>query len=218
MSEVRLPAQSRSEFGKGASRRLRRADQVPAVRYGHGTAPRHLSLPGHDLMLALKTRNVLLALDLGGTTELALAKDVQRDPVKGFLKHVDLVLVRRGERVQINLAVVVEGVVPPGQLLTHALNEVVVEAEATHLPEPIVVDVTGFTADQDLRAGQLPLPAGTDLVTDPDAIVISLSPAPSLEAFEADLADNEAQLGVVREAKDEDPAETAPDTDPDASS
>ena len=216
MSEVRIPAQGRSEFGKGASRRLRRSHQVPAVLYGHGTAPRHLALPGHELMLALKTPNVLLALDLDAGTELALAKEVQRDPIKGHLKHIDLVLVRRGERVRVNLAVVIEGDVPAGQLLTHALNEVEVEAEATHLPEPIVVDVSGFDPDQDVRAGQLPLPTGTTLLTDPDAIVISLSPAPTLEAFEADLADNEAQLGVVREAKDEELAEAGAGADADA--
>ena len=212
MSEVRIPAESRSEFGKGAARRIRRAHKVPAVLYGHGEAPRHVTLPGHELMLALKTPNVLLSLDLEGGSQLALAKDVQRDPIKGFLEHVDLVAVRRGERVKVNLAVQVEGTVPAGQLLTHALNEVEVEAEATHLPEPIVVDVSGFEPDQDVKAAQLPLPRGTTLLTDPDAVVISLSPAPSLEAFEADLADNEAQLGVVRDAKDEEPAEAGAGT------
>ena len=212
MSEVRIPAESRSEFGKGAARRIRRAHKVPAVLYGHGEAPRHVTLPGHELMLALKTPNVLLSLDLDGGSQLALAKDVQRDPIKGFLEHVDLVAVRRGERVKVNLAVQVEGTVPAGQLLTHALNEVEVEAEATHLPEPIVVDVSGFEPDQDVKAAQLPLPRGTTLLTDPDAVVISLSPAPSLEAFEADLADNEAQLGVVRDAKDEEPAEAGAGT------
>ena len=208
MSEVRIPAESRTEFGKGAARRIRRDHKVPGVLYGHGEAPRHVTLPGHQLMLALKTPNVLLSLDLdGGGSQLALAKDVQRDPIKGFLEHIDLVAVRTGERVKVNLAVQVEGAVPAGQLLTHALNEVEVEAEATHLPESIVIDVSGFEPDQDLKAGQLPLPRGTSLLTDPEAVVISLSPAPSLEAFEADLAENEAELGVVREAKDEEPAE-----------
>ncbi|MDP9396338.1 MAG: 50S ribosomal protein L25/general stress protein Ctc [Actinomycetota bacterium] len=212
MSEVRIPAESRSEFGKGAARRIRRAHKVPAVLYGHGEAPRHVTLPGHQLMLALKTPNVLLSLDLeGGGSQLALAKDVQRDPIKGFLEHIDLVAVRRGERVKVNLAVQVEGDVPSGQLLTHTLNEVEVEAEATHLPTPIVIDVSGFEPDQDVKAGQLPMPAGTTLLTDPEAVVISLSPAPSLEAFEADLADNEAALGVVREEKDEAPAEAGAD-------
>ena len=207
MAEVRIPAEHRTEFGKGAARRIRRAHRVPAVLYGHGTEQRHLTLPGHALMLALKTPNALLAIDLDGQPELAIPREVQRDPIKGFLEHVDLVLVRRGERIRVSIPVVVEGTVPAGNQLTHALMDVEVEAEATHLPERIVVNVEGFGTDQDLRAAQLPLPAGTTLVTDPDALVISLSLAPSAEALEADLAQAEADLGVVREVSSEAPAE-----------
>ncbi len=109
MSEVRIAAEQRTEFGKGAARRVRRANKVPAVLYGHGAAPRHISLPGHELMLALKTPNVLLAIDVEGATELALPRDIQRDPVRNVLEHVDLVVVRRGERVVVDVPVNVTG-------------------------------------------------------------------------------------------------------------
>ncbi len=135
MSEVRIPAEPRTEFGKGAARRIRRAHKVPAVLYGHGAAPRHIALPGHELMLALKTPNVLLSLDLGdGQRELALPRDVQRDPVKGFLEHVDLVAVARGEKVLVEVPVAVTGEPAAGALTVIDHQTISVEAEATHIP------------------------------------------------------------------------------------
>ncbi len=206
MSEVRIAAEPRSEFGKGAARRIRRAHKVPAVLYGHGGAPRHISLPGHELMLALKTSNPLFALDLDGHTELALARDIQRDPVKGHLEHVDLVVVERGEKVKVAVPVLVEGIVPPGNLLTHDLMELEVEAEATNIPQSIVLDVSALEVGADVAAKDLTLPAGVVLVTDPEALVISLTPAPTVDQLEAELAQAESDLGVVREVK----AEEAP--------
>ncbi len=206
MSEVRIAAEPRSEFGKGAARRIRRAHKVPAVLYGHGGAPRHISLPGHELMLALKTSNPLFALDLDGHTELALARDIQRDPVKGHLEHVDLVVVERGEKVKVAVPVLVEGIVPPGNLLTHDLMELEVEAEATNIPQSIVLDVSALEGGADVAAKDLTLPAGVVLVTDPEALVISLTPAPTVDQLEAELAQAESDLGVVREVK----AEEAP--------
>lgn len=211
MPEVRIAAESRTEFGKGAARRIRRDSKVPAVLYGHGEAPRHITLPGHELMLALKTSNVLFSLDIDGGTQLALAKDIQRDPVKGVLEHLDLIAVRRGEKVIVSVPVNTEGVIPPDNLLTHDLMEVQVEAEATHLPQPIVVDVGNLASGEDVRAGQLPLPSGVTLVTDPDAVVISLTLAPTAEQLEAELAGAEADLGIVHEAKaDEEEAASEP--------
>jgi large subunit ribosomal protein L25 len=206
VSEVRIAAEPRSEFGKGAARRIRRAHKVPAVLYGHGGAPRHISLPGHELMLALKTSNPLFALDLDGHTELALARDIQRDPVKGHLEHVDLVVVERGEKVKVAVPVLVEGIVPPGNLLTHDLMELEVEAEATNIPQSIVLDVSALEVGADVAAKDLTLPAGVVLVTDPEALVISLTPAPTVDQLEAELAQAESDLGVVREVK----AEEAP--------
>ena len=145
MSEVRIAAESRTEFGKGAARRIRRDNKVPAVLYGHGTEPRHISLPGHELMLALKTANVLLTLDIEGKDELALPKDVQRDPIKGFLEHVDLVVVRRGEKVTVEIGVHLIGEAAPGDPGRPSTRTTLsVEAEATHIPTGVDVSVEGL--------------------------------------------------------------------------
>jgi large subunit ribosomal protein L25 len=141
--EVKIAAETRSEFGKGAARRNRREGRVPAVLYGHGTATRHLTLPGHDIMLALKTPNVLIRLEgLENGSEIALPKAVQRDPVKGFIEHVDLLLVRRGEKVTVDVPVRVTGEIAPGDgLLDQQLVQIPVEAEATNIPQAIEIDV-----------------------------------------------------------------------------
>jgi large subunit ribosomal protein L25 len=148
MSEVKIAAETRSEFGKGAARRIRRESKVPGVLYGHGSDPLHLTLPGHELLLALRTPNVLIALDIDGKTqELAIPKAVQRDPLKGFLEHVDLQLVQRGEQVTVEIPVVAEGeLAAGGNLLEHVLNALPVEAEATHIPEQVTVSVEGLAA------------------------------------------------------------------------
>ena len=145
MPEVHIAARTRDEFGKGAARRVRREGLVPAVLYGHGTDTRHLTLPGHELMLALKTPNVLLYLDgLGSGSEIALPKSVQRDPVKGFLEHVDLILVRRGEKVTVDVQIRVTGDVAPDGMLEQQLVQIPVEAEATSIPQAIDVDVRAW--------------------------------------------------------------------------
>jgi large subunit ribosomal protein L25 len=201
--EVRIAAEPRSEFGKGAARRIRRAAKVPAVLYGHGAAPRHISLPGHDLMLALKTQNVLLTLEIDGKDELALPKDVQRDPIKGFLEHVDLVVVRRGEKVTVEVAVHVEGDAAPETLvnLDHATLQV--EAEATNIPTGFTVSVEGLTVGSQIHAKDVSLPEGTTLVTDPEALVINITAAPTAEQLESELAEAEADAGIVHEESDE---------------
>ncbi|WP_374986842.1 50S ribosomal protein L25/general stress protein Ctc [Streptomyces fradiae] len=192
MSEVKITAETRSEFGKGAARRIRRENKVPGVLYGHGTDPVHLTLPGHDLMMALKTSNVLLALDLDGKTELAIPKAVQRDPLKGFLEHVDLLIVKRGEQVNVEIPVVTEGeLAPGGNLLEHVLNALPVEAEATHIPESLSVSVAGLEAGASVLAKDIALPKGVSLAVEGDTVVLQVlasqaeEPAEGAESAEA---------------------------------
>ncbi|MGW7280393.1 50S ribosomal protein L25/general stress protein Ctc [Streptomyces sp. NPDC054844] len=184
MSEVKLTATTRSEFGKGAARRIRRDDKVPGVLYGHGSDPLHLTLPGHDLLMALRTPNVLIALDIDGkTNELAIPKSVQRDPIKGFLEHVDLQLVQRGETVSVEIYVQTEGeLAPGGNLLEHVLNALPVEAEATHIPESVTVSVEGLEAGASILAKDIPLPAGTKLAVEEDTVVLQVLAAQAEEA------------------------------------
>jgi len=171
--EVKIAAEPREEFGKGAARRTRRAGRVPAVLYGHGTDTRHLTLPGHDVMLALKTPNVLIRLDgLKSGSELALPKAIQRDPVKGFIEHVDLVLVRRGEKVTVDVPIVVTGDIVSGGRLDQQLVQITIEAEATHIPQSIEVDVEGMDVGDVMHASDLQLPQGTTLQVEPDMLVL----------------------------------------------
>ncbi|WP_214108056.1 50S ribosomal protein L25/general stress protein Ctc [Acrocarpospora catenulata] len=177
MSEVTITSELRDKFGKGAARAIRRAHKVPAVLYGHGTEPRHLSLPGHELLLALRTPNVLIKLE-GAVTELALPKGVQRDPIKGFLEHVDLLLVKRGEKVTVEIPVTVTGEVVNGTLLDQQLVQVAVEAEATRIPSGIEVDVDGKDVGFAITVADLPVPAGATVVADPEALVLHVVAAP----------------------------------------
>ncbi|MFE0477587.1 50S ribosomal protein L25/general stress protein Ctc [Streptomyces sp. NPDC058947] len=190
MSEVKISAATRTEFGKGAARRIRREDKVPGVLYGHGSDPIHLTLPGHELLLALRTPNVLIALDIDGkTNELAIPKSVQRDPLKGFLEHVDLQLVQRGEKVTVEIPVQTEGeLAPGGNLLEHVLNALPVEAEATHIPESVTVSVEGLEAGASILAKDITLPKGTTLAVEEDAVVLQVLAAQAEEAPEGEEA------------------------------
>jgi large subunit ribosomal protein L25 len=174
--EVHIAAQTRDEFGKGAARRIRREGLVPAVLYGHGTQTRHLTLPGHQLMLALKTPNVLLYLDgLKAGSEIALPKAVQRDPIKGVLEHVDLILVRRGEKVTVEIPVRVIGEIAAGDgMLDQQLVQIPLEAEATSIPQGIDVDVTGMEVGQAVHASDLKLPRGVSLQVEPETLVLHI--------------------------------------------
>jgi len=172
--EVKIAAEARTEFGKGAARRIRRGGKVPAVLYGHGTETRHLTLPGHDMMLALKTPNVLLRLEgLKSGSDLALPKAVQRDPIKGFLEHVDLILVRRGEKVTVEVPIRVTGDIAPGDgMLNQLMVQIPVEADATNIPQGIDVDVEGMDIGDAVHASDLRLPAGVTLQVEPDTLVL----------------------------------------------
>ncbi|MFH8289027.1 50S ribosomal protein L25/general stress protein Ctc [Streptomyces sp. NPDC018059] len=184
MSEVKISAEVRTEFGKGASRRVRRENKVPGVLYGHGADPVHLTLPGHELLLALRTPNVLISLDVDGKTQLAIPKAVQRDALRqGILKHVDLLLVRSGEKVTVEIPVHTEGELAPGSnLLEHLLNTLPVEAEATHIPTEVTVSIAGLDAGASILAKDIPLPAGSKLAIDEDAVVIQVMAAQAEEA------------------------------------
>ncbi|WEO96963.1 50S ribosomal protein L25/general stress protein Ctc [Streptomyces sp. FXJ1.172] len=197
MSEVKISAETRTEFGKGAARRIRRDSKVPGVLYGHGSEPLHLTLPGHDLLLALRTPNVLISLDIDGkTNELAIPKAVQRDAIKGFLEHVDLLLVKRGEKVTVEVPVHTEGeLAPGGNLLEHVLNALPVEAEATHIPESVSVSVEGLEAGASVLAKDIVLPKGTTLAVEEDAVVLQVL------AAQAEETEGEAAEGAEEAAE-----------------
>jgi large subunit ribosomal protein L25 len=213
--EVKIAAESREEFGKGAARRARREGKVPAVLYGHGTDTRHLNLPGHELMLALKTPNVLIRLDgLKGGAELALPKAVQRDAVKGFIEHVDLILVRRGEKVTVDVPVTVTGEIVSGGVLDQQLVQVTVEAEATHIPQGIEVDVDGMDVGAAVHASDLKLPRGVTLQVDPETLILHvIAPA----AAEAEAEAGETEVAAAEGAAAEGSAESAAEAEASAS-
>ena len=182
----KVVAENRDQFGKGAARKIRAAGKIPAVLYGHGTDPQHLTLPAHQMGLILRKANAVLDLDIAGTSQLALVKDVQKDPVHQIIEHIDLIIVRRGEKVQIDIPVHVEGEPFSGTIVVQDLSTVSVEAEATHIPEHIVVDVEGLEDGTHITAADLELPAGSTLLSDPEALVvaITLPSAPAAEATE----------------------------------
>jgi large subunit ribosomal protein L25 len=208
--EVRIAAEPRTEFGKGPARRERRAGRVPAVLYGHGTDPRHVSLPGHDVLLALRTANVLIRLEgLPGGSQLALPKAVQRDAIRGSVEHVDLIMVRHGEKVTVEVPINVTGEVAPDGLLDQQLVQISVEAEATNIPPGIEVDVEGMAIGASVHAGDLTLPRGVTLAVEPDILVLHVIAAPTAEQLEAELGLPEGEEVEAGEAPPEAPAPPA---------
>jgi large subunit ribosomal protein L25 len=171
----KLVAELRDQFGKGAARKLRAAGKVPAVIYGHGTAPQHITLPAHEVGLILRKANAVLDLDIAGASQLALVKDVQKDPVRQIIEHLDLIIVRKGEKVTVDVPVHVEGTSFSGTIVDLEAQTLTVEAEATHIPERLGVDVEGLEAGTHILAGQVPLPAGVTLVTDPEVLVVNIT-------------------------------------------
>ncbi|TKJ18782.1 50S ribosomal protein L25/general stress protein Ctc [Blastococcus sp. CCUG 61487] len=204
MADFRLEAETRTEFGKGSARRTRRAGRIPAVLYGHGRDVVHLSLPAREFAAALRNggSNALLTVVIDGKEQLALTKAVQRDPIKRVHEHVDLVIVRRGEKVTVDVPVVVVGQPGPDTLVSIELNTVSVQVAATSIPESIEVDVTDRVVGEGFTAGALTLPSGATLLTDPEALVVNLMAAPTAEALEAELAEAESEAGIEREESD----------------
>jgi large subunit ribosomal protein L25 len=187
VSEVRIAAEPRTEFGKGGARRTRRAGKIPAVLYGHGQPPRHLALPAREFAHAIKGggANTLLTLEMDGASELALPKAIQRHPIRGDFEHVDLLLVRRGERVTVDVPVVLTGEAVRDGLVDQQLTTVTVQAEATHIPERFELSIEGLQVGDHRSAGDIALPSGV---------------APTAEQVEAELAGAEAEAGIEREA------------------
>ena len=175
MAELSIKGTTRTEFGKGASRRARVAGLVPAVIYGHGEKPLHITLPAKELGVALKESNVLLNIDIDGKVELTLPKSVVRHPLKQILEHIDLVLVRRGEKVVVSVPVHLEGKHDPDGILETQHNSIEVEAEATAIPKFLTLDIEGMAAGTSKHASDVVLPAGIILVSPANTIIVHLS-------------------------------------------
>ncbi len=203
MSEVRLTVEPRTEFGKGAARRTRRAGKIPAVLYGHGSDPKHLSLPTVEFARALRNngRNAVLTLDVaGGETEVALTKTVTSHPIKNYIEHVDLLLVRRGEQVVVDVPLVLTGEAAPGTLVTQEHNTLSLEAEAMHIPEQIEYSIDGLEGGTQIHASDVALPRGVTLQTDEEALVAAVGGAPTAADMESEIDTTGA--GVVEEASE----------------
>jgi large subunit ribosomal protein L25 len=211
MATEKIPAETRTEFGKGAARRIRRADKIPAVVYGHGNDTIHITLPGHDTMMALKHggANALLSLDIDGTEQLALTKAVQIDPIRRVIEHIDFVAVRRGEKVTVDVPVHLSGDAAPETLVVTENNTVQIEAEATNIPEHIEISIEGLPAGTQILAGQLDLPEGSTLLVDPETLIVNVTEQQSEAALEAELEEAEAEAGIERDESDEEAAEAA---------
>ena len=201
MSEGNIAAEPRTEFGKGAARRIRRASKVPAVLYGHGTDPIHVTLPGHDTMLALKHggANALLTISIDGKEQLTLPKQIQRDPIKGHLEHLDLVIVRRGEKVTVDVPVHVVGEPAGDALVVTEASTVSVEAEATHIPEFVEVSVEGAEVGHQVLAKDLTLSGGATVLVDEETLIVNVTHAPTADELESELAAAEADAGIERD-------------------
>ncbi len=197
MAEINIAAEPRTEFGKGAARRIRRADKVPAVLYGSGIDPIHVTLPGHELALALKHgANALLSIELDGDSQLAIPKQVQRDALKGFIEHADLLVVKKGQKVTVDVAIHVTGEAAPEALVVTENATVAIEAEATHIPESIEVSIEGAEVGTQILAKDLVLPSGSTLAVDEDHMLINIVAAPTQAEVEAELAEAEAEAGI----------------------
>lgn len=197
----KVVAEVRENFGKGFARRLRAAGKIPAVIYGHGTEPQHVALPGHQVGLLIRKANALLNLDVAGKAQLALVKDVQKDPVHQVIEHIDLLVVKKGEKIQVDVPVVVVGESAPGTIANLDATSISLEVEATHIPENVEVDIEGLEDGQHVYAADLKLPKGATLAAEGDVLIVGVSiPA-------------EEDLG---ESTDEEAAEDAPATDAEA--
>ena len=199
MAEARIDADVRTEFGKGAARRTRRAGRIPAVLYGHGTDPQHLSLPSLEFARVVREqgRNAVLTLNIGGTPQLALTKTVVTHPIRPYIEHVDLLLVRRGEKVTVEVTVDLTGEAAAGTLVQQELSTIELEADALNIPESIEHSIEGAEAGTQIHAGELTLPEGSELKTDAEALVASVNLAPTEADMDAEV-DTEG-AGVVEE-------------------
>lgn len=200
MAEARIDAETRTEFGKGAARRTRRAGKIPAVLYGHGTDPQHLSLPELEFKRVIREqgRNAVVTLNIGGHPQLALTKTVVSHPIRPYIEHVDLLVIRRGEKVAVEVQVLVIGDAAPGTLVTQELNNIEIEADVSNIPEHVEVSVEGLEIGTQIQASDVPLPEGTTLRADPELLVVNIVATPTEAQLEGEV-DTEG-AGVVEQA------------------
>jgi large subunit ribosomal protein L25 len=206
----KVAAELRENFGKGYARRLRAAGKIPAVIYGHGTAPKHVALPGHQVSLLVRRANALLELDIAGTAELTLVKDVQKDPVRQLIEHIDLLVVKKGEKISVDVPVVIVGEPVSGTIANLDSATIALEVEATHIPENIEVNVDELEDGTHITAADLTLPRGANLVAEPDTLVVAVSVPAATLAAEDEIAEADAAVAEEQseESADENEAES----------
>ncbi|GAA4560398.1 50S ribosomal protein L25/general stress protein Ctc [Pseudonocardia xishanensis] len=209
MAQSKIAAETRTEFGKGAARRTRKAGKIPAVLYGHGTDPQHLALPSLEFAAVVREqgRNAILELDVAGGAQLALTKTVTFHPIRPYIEHVDLLVIKKGEKVVVEVQVIVTGEAAPGSLVTQELNTIELEADALNIPESIELSVEGAEVGTQFLAGQLVLPEGSELRTDPEYLAVNVVAAPTAEDLEAEI-DTEG-AGVVEDQPETPAAESS---------
>ncbi|NYF17415.1 large subunit ribosomal protein L25 [Microbacterium sp. AK009] len=202
-TDTTVAAERRENFGKGFARRLRAAGKIPAVLYGHGTDPVHLALPGHQTALLIRRANAVLDLRVDGASQLALVKDVQKDPVHQIIEHIDLLVVKKGEKVQVDVPVVITGESFAGTIANLDSATVSLEVEATHIPETVEVDVEGLEDGTHITAGDLTLPRGATLVTDADVLVVAIAVPVSTLIAEEEIAEADAEVAAEQAEESE---------------
>ena len=206
--DTKVQAEVRENFGKGFARRLRAAGKIPAVIYGHGTDPLHVALPGHQVSLLIRRANAVLELDLDGKEQLTLVKDVQKDPVHQIIEHIDLLVVKKGEKIQVDVPVVVLGEPVAGTIVNLDATSVALEVEATHIPEHIEVDVEGLEEGTHITAAELKLPKGATLAAEPELLVVAIAVPAAAIAAEEEIAEADAEVAAEQsEASEEAAAE-----------
>ncbi|WJL96016.1 50S ribosomal protein L25/general stress protein Ctc [Microbacterium sp. ET2] len=205
-TDTTVAAERRENFGKGFARRLRAAGKIPAVLYGHGTDPVHLALPGHQTALLIRRANAVLDLQVDGVSQLALVKDVQKDPVHQIIEHIDLLVVKKGEKVQVDVPVIITGEPFAGTIANLDAATVSLEVEATHIPETVEVDVEGLEDGSHITAGDLSLPRGATLVTDADVLVVAIAVPVSTLIAEEEIAEADAEV-AAEQAEDSEQGE-----------
>jgi large subunit ribosomal protein L25 len=209
-TDSKVHAELRENFGKGYARRLRAAGKIPAVIYGHGASPVHVALPGHQVGLLIRRANAVLELDVNGTHQLTLVKDVQKDPVHQIIEHIDLLIVKKGEKIQVDVPVLVVGESFSGTIVNLDNATVALEVEATHIPEHVEVDIEGLEEGAHITAADLVLPKGASLITEPETLIVAITVPSAAAAAEIEALDDavaEAQEAVSAEGAAEEAAE-----------
>ena len=201
----KVVAEARESFGKGAARKIRAAGKIPAVIYGHGSEPRHVTLPAHQVGLILRKANALLDLDVDGKGELVLVKDVQKDPVRQIIEHIDLIVIKKGEKVVVEIPVHLTGESFAGTIADLDAKTLQLEVEATHIPENVVVDVEGLEEGTQILAGAIELPRGATLLIDADTLVVNVHVPQKVDLPEEgeEAAEAEAEEGTEETTSDE---------------